>query len=373
MQELSNEKELSDEKRLDLIISDLQEIFGLDELKELIRKKKQIKIYFGTAPTGRPHIAYMIPLLKIAVFLRAGCEVTILFADLHAQLDNLKSTPELINYRTLYYEKLIKSVLRNLNVNLDKLYFVRGSSYQLSERYTMDVYKISTLVSIHDAKKAGSEVVKYSDNPKLGGLLYPILQALDEEYLGCDMTIGGTDQRKLFSFAADVLPLIGYKKRIHLMNPMLIAINAKPKLQEDNSILQEDNSMLNKMSASDNNSKIDLLDSKNEIKKKINNAYCLEGDLSFNPPLELLKMVIFPLLRNQNIEFFEINRSEKYGGTLAYHMYEQVIKDFAMKLLHPQDLKLGIIDCLNKFLEPIRQEFSTPEMIKLLKDAYPNS
>ena len=51
---------------------------------------------------------------------------------------------------------------------------------------------------------------------------YPIpLQALDEEYLGVDAQFGGVDQRKIFMFAEKYLPTLGYKKRAHLMNPMI--------------------------------------------------------------------------------------------------------------------------------------------------------
>ena len=35
-----------------------------------------------------------------------------------------------------------------------------------------------SLVSEHDARKAGAEVVKQTDNAVLSGLLYPILQVL---------------------------------------------------------------------------------------------------------------------------------------------------------------------------------------------------
>jgi len=55
----------------------------------------------------------------------------------------------------------------------------------------------------------------------MSSLLYPILQALDEEYLGVDVQFGGVDQRKIFMFARDHLPRIGYKKRSHLMNPLI--------------------------------------------------------------------------------------------------------------------------------------------------------
>jgi tyrosyl-tRNA synthetase len=85
----------------------------------------------------------------------------------------------------------------------------------------MDLYKLTSLISEHDSKKAGAEVVKQSDNAPLSGLLYPLLQALDEEYLKVDAQFGGVDQRKIFALAKDVLPKIGYRERAHLMNPMV--------------------------------------------------------------------------------------------------------------------------------------------------------
>lgn len=35
------------------------------------------------------------------------------------------------------------------------------------------MYKLSSLVTEHDAKKAGAEVVKQVGNPLLSGLMYP--------------------------------------------------------------------------------------------------------------------------------------------------------------------------------------------------------
>ena len=82
------------------------------------------------------------------------------------------------------------------------------------------MYRLSSLVTEHDAKKAGAEVVKQVDSPLLSGLIYPGLQALDEEYLKVDAQFGGIDQRKIFTFAEKVLPQLGYTKRAHFMNKM---------------------------------------------------------------------------------------------------------------------------------------------------------
>jgi tyrosyl-tRNA synthetase len=87
--------QLSIDEKIHLITRNLDEVMGGDssitKLREILLSNKDVRIYWGTATTGAPHIAYFVPMSKLADFLRAGCDVTILFADLHAYLDNLKS------------------------------------------------------------------------------------------------------------------------------------------------------------------------------------------------------------------------------------------------------------------------------------------
>lgn len=59
--------------------------------------------------------------------------MTILFADLHAYLDNMKAPWALLELRVSYYEHVIKAMLKSIGVPLDKLKFVKGSDYQLSK------------------------------------------------------------------------------------------------------------------------------------------------------------------------------------------------------------------------------------------------
>jgi len=341
---------LTAQEKFALIRRNLQEVIGEERLQELL-KERDLKVYWGTATTGKPHIGYFVPMAKIADFLRAGCEVTILFADLHAFLDNMKAPWELLAHRTVYYEYIIKSMLKSIGVPLEKLKFVRGTDYQLSREYTLDVYRLSSVVTERDAKKAGAEVVKQVESPLLSGLLYPGLQALDEEYLKVDAQFGGVDQRKIFTFAEENLPSLGYAKRIHLMNPMV------PGLTGD------------KMSSSEEGSKIDLLDTEDQVKKKIRGAFCEEGNIDRNGVLAFCKSVIFPLLAQD--EKFVLQRPEKYGGDIIFDKYEDLEKAFADKSVFPGDLKNGVVFYLNRLLEPIRQEFKSEEMIKITLNAYP--
>lgn len=102
--------------------------------------------------------------------------MTILLADIHGFLDNLKAPLELVAHRVSFYRLVILAILQAVGVPTEKLRFVQGSSYQKSPEYVMDVYKLSSLISEHDAKRAGAEIVKQTDNAPLSGLLYPILQ-----------------------------------------------------------------------------------------------------------------------------------------------------------------------------------------------------
>lgn len=89
---------------------------------------------------------------------------------------------------------MLLAVFKSLGIPTNKLKFVEGSSYQLTKEYNLDNYRLCAIVTEHDAKKAGAEVVKQVESPLLSGLLYPGLQALDEQYLDCDFQFGGVDQ-----------------------------------------------------------------------------------------------------------------------------------------------------------------------------------
>merc|ERR1711892_59458 len=347
---VATETKMTNEEKKELIARNLQETLGEDRIDEIM-KTRDLKIYWGTATTGKPHIAYFVPMSKVADFLSAGCEVTILFADLHAYLDNMKAPWELLKLRTEYYEHVIKAMLSSIGVSVEKLKFVKGTDYQLSKEYTLDVYRLSSIVTEHDARKAGAEVVKQVSHPLLSGLLYPGLQALDEQYLGVDAQFGGVDQRKIFTYAEKYLPALGYAKRAHLMNPMVPGLTGA------------------KMSSSEEDSKIDLLDSAAAVKKKLKKAFCEPGNITDNGVLSFCKYVIYPVALKG--EKFTINRAPDHGGDSVFANFEELEKSFGNEEIHPGDLKSAVEKYLNGLLEPIRKIFEDPKLKKLAADSYP--
>lgn len=94
---------LSGEEKKEFITRNLQEYLG-DEKLTAILKERDLKIYWGTATTGKPHVAYFVPMSKIADFLRAGCEVS--------------QSPDFINYRLMFQRNAIYLVFIRLQFYL---------------------------------------------------------------------------------------------------------------------------------------------------------------------------------------------------------------------------------------------------------------
>ncbi|EEY19647.1 tyrosyl-tRNA synthetase [Verticillium alfalfae VaMs.102] len=227
-----------------------------------------------------------------------------------------------------------------------RLRFVLGSEYQKSSDYVMDLFKLSSITSEHDARKAGAEVVKQTSNAPL---------VLDEQYLGADCQFGGVDQRKLFTAAKAWLPKLGYKERAHLMNPMV------PGLQGG------------KMSSSEADSKIDLLDSPDVVTKKLRKAEAVPKIPENNGVLSFTEFVLLPAseLKSGKAEFV-VDRSRDNLEPLVYNDIAKMHEDYKNDILSPQILKPAVTKALLELMEPIVKDFeSSKEWQEVMLKAYP--
>ena len=334
------------EEKLGLIKRNTEEILTEQELKELLEKKKKPVVYWGTAPTGKPHVGYFFPMLKVADLLKAGFKVKILLADLHAALDNVPWP--VLEKRYEYYSKIIPLLIEAIGVQIKDLEIVRGSDFQLKAEYMYDVLRLSSFVSVRNARKAASEVVKQGKNPKTSGLIYPLMQVIDEIYLKADAQLGGTDQRKIMVLARENLPKLGYKERVEIINPLIPGLIGK------------------KMSSSIEESKIDLLDNEEDVERKLKKAEMVIGNTN-NGVMAFLKYVIFTIKKDKK-EKFIVKRDKKYGGDVEYENYEEIEKDYKEKKLHPLDIKNAVAKEINKLLAIFRKNKKVLE--KLAREAY---
>lgn len=338
---------MTPKQKLALIERNTQEIITEKALLDLIKKKKQPVVYLGTAITGCPHIGYFVWVLKLADFLKAGFKVKLLLADLHGALDG---TPwDSLEKRYQYYYQILPLMFKAVGTDPKNLEIIKGSSFQLKSNYLFDLLKLSTFASINDCRRAAAEVVKFGDNPKLSGLIYPVMQALDEVYLEADIQYGGLDQRKILMFAREFLPKIGYSPQVEIMTPLIPGLIGK------------------KMSASDPKSKIDLLDSEKEVEEKIKGAYCEAGVIEDNGVLAFLKYVVMVIKEDKKGKFI-VKRPAKFGGNLIFSHYSEIEDLFLKKKLHPLDLKIALAEEINLLLKPFQP--LREKLAALAKEAY---
>ncbi|TFG31054.1 tyrosine--tRNA ligase [Candidatus Thorarchaeota archaeon] len=318
---------------LETAIGNAEEVVTADEVKNILKDKPNFNFYYGTAPTGPFHFAYMIPLNKLIELAKLGGKGTILLADYHAHLDDQKTSFEDMEIRSKYYEECIRGVFGK---DAKLMNFLRGSTYQNKPDYVEDLFKIAAKVTTKRALRAASEVVRMSGDAKVSGLMYPLLQILDVKYLDADITVGGIDQRNIYMLGRELLESVGFHKSTYIFMPLL------PSLKGGGS----------KMSASDPASHIRVTDSEKDIKSTIKKAYCPAGDLEQNPITSTMRYIIFP--RYENIV---IKRSEKFGGDLEFTSIDEFEKNYAENKLHPMDVKQAVSDYLIKLLEPVRKYF----------------
>lgn len=320
---------------LSKVLSNAEEVVTPSEIEEILSQKPKFNFYYGTAPTGPFHFAYLIPLNKVIQLTQAGGKGVILLADYHAHLDDRKTPFEVMELRSQYYDACTRAVLGE---HAKKLKFVRGSSYQHRRDYVEDVYKLSARITTTRATRAASEVVRMRDEPKISSLLYPILQILDVEYLHADITVGGTDQRKIYMLGREVLPELGYAKGAYIFTPLL------PSLKGGGA----------KMSSSDPLSHIRVTDSVEDINSKIEKAYCPPGVLDQNPITSTVRYILLPRYAR-----FLISRKEKFGGDIVFESADEFEKAYVDQKIHPQDLKAAVAEKLAELLAPARAFFDT--------------
>ncbi|PSP76464.1 tyrosine--tRNA ligase [Halobacteriales archaeon QS_1_68_20] len=333
-----------------LVRRNVEEVVTEEELADLLDGDDPTA-YIGYAPTGEMHIGHFTTIRKLADFLRAGLEVKVLVADLHAHLDDEKSPFDLLDARTAYYQAAIEAMVEAAGADPGAIEFVRGRDLELDPDYELDLLRMAAETTISRAQRAGSEVVRQSDNPKLGGLLYTLMQSLDVVALDADVAYGGIDQRGIYMYAREELPEWGYDKPVCIFAPLLSGLSG------------------GKMSASDADSGIWLTDDADAVAEKLEGAYCPAGEVDDNGVLEYLEYLVFPVLEAREDLPFVVERPDEYGGDIVYEDYESLEADFVDGELHPADLKPSAADAIAGLIAPVRERLlDDPD---LLAEAYP--
>jgi len=310
-------------EKLENIIKNTSEIISKEELKELVNKidSGEEKIaYCGFEPSGKIHLGHYLQIRKMINLQNAGFKIIILLADLHAYL-NQKGTMEEIKQMAEENKKIFSKM--GLNAT-----YIYGSDFQLNSEYILDLYKVATTTTLKRARRSMEVIAREDDNPKVSGVMYPLMQVIDIKHLNVSVAVGGMEQRKIHMLAREILPSLDFVAPVCIHNPVLTGLDGE-----------------GKMSSSKGNF-ISVDDEERDVKNKIKKAYCPIGEVNGNPILELAKYYLdYPLI---------IERPEKFGGNLVFNSYEELEQKYANKELHPMDLKGAVSKEIIKILNKLK-------------------
>ena len=309
------------QKRINLIKTVGEEILTEEELKELLEKKEHPIAYDGFEPSGTSiHIAQgLLRAININKMTAAGCKFKMLIADWHAWANNkMGGDLEKIQKVGNFYIEVWKAC----DMDLKNVEFVWASEMLKDDKYWKMVMNVARASSMNRILRT-VEIMGRSEKDALyaSQIFYPCMQTADIFYLGADICQLGMDQRKVNVLAREVGEKLGFWKPVIVSHHMLMGLGEPPK----EGLEATERGIALKMSKSKPDTAIFMLDTKEDVERKIKKAYCPEKKIVENPMLEYCKYIIF-----EKVDSIAIKRPEKFGGNLTIGSYaelEQIYTD----------------------------------------------
>jgi tyrosyl-tRNA synthetase len=321
-----------------------EEVVTDADLKEIFETYAHPRHYIGFEISGHVHIGTgLCTALKIRDFMEAGMKPTIFLADYHAWI-NQKLGGDLDKIQKIA-NGYFKHAFVSLGLPEDKVDYVLASSIY-DDEYWRDVLDITRNTTINRMLRCITIMGrKESETTSSSAIIYPAMQAADIFKLDVQVAHAGMDQRKVHMLARELSHK--FKKKLvavhgHLL-PSLQGVQRMNPSEED----REDA----KMSKSKPDSAIFIHDSEEEIKRKLNKAYCLPKVVEGNPVIEYAEYLI---LRDKGLK---VERPAKFGGDAEFADAAELKAAFTEGKLHPMDLKVAVGRELSAMLKPSRDYF----------------
>ena len=350
-----------------------EECISAGELKRLITAKGRgsenangIRLYDGFEPSGRMHIAQgVFKAMNVNKCTQEGTNSTFVFwvADWFA-LMNDKMGGDLEKIK-IVGEYLIE-VWSAAGMDLSHVEFQWASDEITKNAHTYwpIMLNVARQFNITRIKKCCQIMGRLEGSLTSAQILYPLMQCTDVFFLRADICQLGVDQRKVNMLAREYCDASKIKnKPVILSHHMLYGLKAG----------QE------KMSKSDPDSAIFMEDTAADVQRKINNAYCPSqeeetttknstevedaGKESMHLTEDKLKNPCLDYI--QHIILLPPGATFTAAGT-TYSNFVEIRADFVSGKISEEQLKQGLIDALNKLLEPVRHHFTTNERAKNL-------
>jgi tyrosyl-tRNA synthetase len=310
---------------------------------EEILTEADLKHYIGLEISGLLHLGYMLIAFKVNDFMKAGIHCKVFLADWHSYINNkMGGDLEKIERVSRYFEKAFAFLCPGVEFEL-------GSKlYEKNDQYWKDLLRFSKQITLARDTRCLT-ILGRTTKEKLdvAQYIYPPMQATDIKAMGLDIA---------HVLVREVFPHLGWKVPVAVHHHLLAGLQ-KPEGAGIDEEAESDKAVSSKMSKSKPDSAIFIHDTAEEIARKIGKAWCPEKQAEGNPVLDFAKYVIF-----HETDGLEVERPEKYGGTVSFQSYAELEQAYVAGKLHPTDLKKAVATKLDVMVAPVRGHFKGTKM-----------
>ena len=325
------------------------EIVTEEELRAVFEGNEHPVAYDGFEPSGLAGIHFGLMRSKnIKRMLGLGVDFKLYLADYFAYINN-KLGGDLEHIRTA--GKYFIEVWKAAGVNTDQVEIIWNSDLMRNFEYWERFLKIGRITSLDRVRRAITIMGrKEGESLSSAQIFYPIMQATDIFQMDIDICQLGIDQRKANILAREAAQKFGWKVPVVVSHPLLLGLRGAP---PDLKAGDESELMQFKMSKSDPKNSITVHDSHDEIKTKINSAYCPERVCEGNRIFDYIEKIII----DSRDDPITIKRPQKFGGDIEAAGYNDLRKLYSDGKVHPADMKAFVAEKLDGKIAPIRRHF----------------
>jgi tyrosyl-tRNA synthetase len=355
------------ETRMDLICKPpTEEVITPEDLRQLLETEEYPIAYDGWEPSGLVHLGTgVICAYKMKDFVEAGIRYKAYLSTWHAWLNNkLSGDLNLIRKAA----DLFKHSWIALGVPPDKVEFIYSDELYKDLDYWAKTVMVSKNLSIARATRT-LEIAgrKESEARHVSDYLYTPMQVADIFHMQVKICQLGLDQRKANVVARELGERLGFWKPVCVHHHLLQGLE-KPKIWPIPEGAEKEAISSAKMSKSKPETCIFIYDTPEEIKQKMNRAFCPERIVEYNPVIEITKYIVFRERGNLTIE-----RPAKFGGNVEFQSFDELASAYTSGKLHPMDLKSTVARELAEILASARRYFETnkeaQESLNVVKNA----
>ena len=225
------------DEQIKIISKGVDEIIGLEELKEKLKSKKELVVKLGLDPSAPDiHLGHTVVLRKLKQIQDLGHKVVIIIGDFTGKIGDptgkSKARKPLTTEQVLENAKTYETQIFKI-LDRDKTE-VKFNSEWLSKMTFEEVIKLAAKSTVARMLERDDFKKRYESNMSISlhEFFYPLMQGFDSVEIKADIEMGGTDQRFNVLMGRMLQKEFGQEPQSIIIMPLLEGLDGENKMSK---------------------------------------------------------------------------------------------------------------------------------------------